>query len=225
MTNIIEAVTTFLGTSDAIGRLNDQASTKAGELERLNKELAALDKERRQLWIAQDVDGANVDNALATNEKKRAALAEKISRVDLVFSELDQRRRLAQDELDRKAYLSACEEMKEANTDTEQLTAEFRAAAAVFLEAAARSARSNQRKVELLGIMSNYAGATDENIVLPDWCEQIQAVDWSMPESFHMHSGREVLLGLRMAWQETAQRHGGAHDSYLLEKASEHFSA
>ena len=222
---IIETVQKFLAAPDALSRLNDLVSTRTGELEKLDKEFAELDKERKRLWLASDVEGLDVADALVLNDKKQATVKEKRQRLEAAIGEIQQRRGLAQNEIDRQAYLAACEEMKEANTDTEQLTAEFRAAAAVFLEAAARSARSNQRKVELLGIMSNYAGATDENIVLPEWCEQIQDVAWSMPESFHMHSGREVLLGVRMAWQETAQRHGGAHDAYLLEKASAHFIA
>ena len=143
----------------------------------------------------------------------------------MAIGEIQQRRGLAQNEIDRQAYLAACEEMKELNTDAEQLTAEFRAATAVFLEAAARSIRSNQRKVELSQIMQNYAGATEENIVLPEWCEQIQQVDWSLPENFNMDCGRDVLLGLRMEWEQGAKRYGGAYGAYLLEKGSVHFNA
>lgn len=223
--SIIEKVQNFLAAPDALGRLNDLVSTRTGELEKLDKEIADLDKERRKLWLKQDVEGIDVADALVLNDKKKTALADKRQRLEAAIGEIEQRRGLAQNEIDRQAYLAACDEMKDANTDTEQLTAEFRAATAAFLEAAARSARSNQRKVELLQIMSNYAGATDANIVLPEWCEQLQAVDWSMPESFHMNSGRDVLFGVRMTWQESAKRHGGAHDAYLLEKASAHFNA
>ena len=192
----------------------------------MNKELAALDRERRQLWIAQDVDGVNVDNALASNEKKRTALNEKIQRIDAVFSELEQRRRLAQEELDRKAFLAAQDEMLDANQDVEQLDAEFRAATAAFLEAAARSARSNARKRQLSAIQQAYSDAHEgETVVQPVWCEQLNGVDFKQADIFTPGNGPDVLLSVKMEWQQSAKRHGGAHDSYLLERGHAHFIA
>ena len=226
MTNIIEAVQKILGSSDAIGRLNDQASTKAGELERLTKELRELDRERSKLWVAHDVDGVDVTNSLAIVEKKRAALAEKIERIDVVFSEIEQRRHLAQDEINRQQFLAAVNEMQDINADVEQLDAEFRAATAAFLEAAARSARSNARKRQLSAIQQAYSDAHEgEAVIHPVWCEQINSVDFRQPDIYSPGFGHDVLLSLKVEWLGYGGRRiGASHDAYLLERAGAHFN-
>lgn len=117
---------------ETIGNRIDQQIERIGKL---TSDLDDLDKQRRALWIAQDLDGANVSNELDVVEARIAETGDLLERAELGLDELHRRRAAAMIEIELVRHRQNCADLADLNEHTDRLTKQYLKAASTFFRA------------------------------------------------------------------------------------------
>lgn len=219
------------GEQDPIERLSGKLEAKQGELKRLDAELAEHERERRRLFVEQDIDGVDNTKPLDALAKRHKAAQELRGRVDVAIDELGARLAAAWEEQERQALAAAIAEIGALNRDVEQLDAEFSAAAATFFAAAARSAAHNAQLETCLQTISRLADKYPDGAgqkVTPVRCETIGEVNAGGIYGYHeLPRQNGIWLSLSISRAASARPTRGRTGQYvpILERLSGYYSS
>ena len=115
--------------------LSNRIDQQIERIEKLRGDVATLDKQRRALWIAQDLDGLDVSNDLDVVEARIAETGDLLDRAQLGLDELYRRRAAAMTEIELVRHRQNCADLADLNQQTDKLTRQYVKAASTFFRA------------------------------------------------------------------------------------------
>ena len=115
--------------------LGNRIDQQIERIEKLRGDLATLDKQRRALWIAHDLDGLDVMNDLDVVEARIAETGDLLERAQLGLDELHRRRAAAMTEIELVHHRQNCQDLADLNQQTDRLTRQYVKAATAFFRA------------------------------------------------------------------------------------------
>lgn len=115
--------------------LGERIDFQLAKIENLRRDLLELDKQKRALWIAEDLDGANVTADLDMVTARQAETELLLERSEMSLDELKRRKASAVDEIAMVHHRENCRAMQAANELTPKLERAYRRAAAVYFDA------------------------------------------------------------------------------------------
>jgi hypothetical protein len=131
--------------------LGNRIDLQIERVEKLTLDLSALDKRRRALWIAQDLDGLDVANDLDVVEARIAETGDLLDRAELGLDELHRRRAAAMTEIELVRHRQNCADLATLNEQTDRLAKQYVKAAAAFFRSlsALQSHTYKQRRLAI----------------------------------------------------------------------------
>lgn len=136
-------------------------------ISRLESELVDLAKRRRDLWIAADLDGADVATDLDTVAARVAETEDLLDRARLGLAELYRRRDAATDEIEMVRHRENCKAMQAANELTPKLERAYRKAASSYFDALAAMLGNVAQQKRLAAEIDRFAYGRDCETVSP----------------------------------------------------------
>jgi hypothetical protein len=129
--------------------LSVKIEQQTSKLASLRAERTALEARRRQLWVAEDLDGQDNAAALDTVAARLEENAMGLERAELVLAELLTRRDSITEEIASVHHKTNCAELEALNKETIGLDKAFHKVAAPFFQAMAALAIHERRKRRL----------------------------------------------------------------------------
>ena len=118
-----------------LGNIGNRIDQQIDRIAKLRGDLAGLEKQRRSLWIAQDIDGKNVTNELDVTVARIAEIGDLLERAELGLDELHRRRAAAMTEIELVHHRQNCADLADLNQQTDRLTKQYVNAASTFFRA------------------------------------------------------------------------------------------
>jgi len=115
-----------------LGNIGNRIDQQIDRIAKLRGDLAGLEKQRRSLWIAQDIDGKNVTNELDVTVARIAEIGDLLERAELGLDELHRRRAAAMTEIELVHHRQNCADLADLNQQTDRLTKQYVNAASTF---------------------------------------------------------------------------------------------
>lgn len=149
---------------ETFGNRIDQQNDR---ISRLEAELVDLAKRRRDLWIAADIDGADVATELDTVAARVAETEDLLDRARLGLAELYRRRDVATGEIEMVRHRENCRAMESANALTPKLERAYRKAASSYFDALASMLGNMATQKRLAAEIDRFAYGRDCETVSP----------------------------------------------------------